>query len=78
MVVDEFWSCGSSKIDEESYVFTGDREVRDFVTSRTAGPKIDRFWTSKVSPNRRPGAQNRNPKSIRILGRKKEGPKSGK
>ena len=48
MVFDEFWSVGSSKIDQKPLFFIGDREVRDFVTSRTSGSKIDRFWTSKV------------------------------
>ena len=48
MVFDEFWSVGSSKIEQKHLVFIGYREVRDFVTSRTSGSKIDRFWTSKV------------------------------
>ena len=48
MVFDEFWSVGSSNIDQKPLVFIGDREVRDFVTSRTSGSKIDRFWSSKV------------------------------
>ena len=48
MVFNEFWSVGSFKIDKKPLVFTGDREVRDFVTSRTSGSKIDRFWISKV------------------------------
>ena len=48
MVFDEFCSVGSSKIDQKPMFFTCDREVRDFVTSRTSGSKIDRFWTSKV------------------------------
>ena len=48
MNFDEFWSVGSSKIDQKPVFFTGDREVRDFVTSPTSGSKIDRFWNSKV------------------------------
>ena len=48
MVFDEFWSVGSSNIDQIPLVLRGDREVRDFVTSRTSGSKIDRFWSSKV------------------------------
>ena len=48
MVFDEFWSVGSSKIGQKPLVFTGDREVRDFVTSPTSGSNIDRFWNSKV------------------------------
>ena len=47
-VFDEFWSVGSSKIDQKLLVFIGDREVRDFVTNRTSGSKIDRVWISEV------------------------------
>ena len=36
------------------------------------------FLDLKITPNRSSGEQNRVPKSIRILGRKKEGPKSRK
>ena len=48
MDFDEFWSVGSSKIDQKQLVLLGDREVRDFVTSRTSGSNIDRVWTSEV------------------------------
>ena len=48
MDVDEFWSVGSSKIDQKPLFFTGDREVRDFVASLTSGSKVDRCWSSKV------------------------------
>ena len=48
MNFDEFSLVGSSNIDKKHVFFIGDREVRDFATSRTSGSKIDRFWTSKV------------------------------